>query len=127
MIHNIILLQLKEYLSPGEYGLSIDTDVALWIESRTFSKKPPLRELIDFIIVNKSPHDKFDEFKRRETHREYSILSINNLLQHWNSYERNSSSPVIMIYGKPHLKLHYSDVDELCQWVLDQKENEVIF
>ena len=39
--------QLSEHLQAGEHGLSIDTDVALWIEYRKYNKRPDLRQVMD--------------------------------------------------------------------------------
>ena len=80
------MFQVQQYLQSGEYGLSIDTDVSLWLESREFNNKPPLRTVYDFVIVNSSLHSEFDEFKSEMTHREYSILPTNTLLIFWNAY-----------------------------------------
>ena len=53
---------MKPYLDSGEYGLSKDVDVALWIEARAFRNEPPLQEVFDFVIVNKHLHSEFDLF-----------------------------------------------------------------
>ena len=112
--------QLQQYLKPGEYGLSIDTDVSLWIE---FNSKPPLHKIFDFTIVNSSLHSEFDEFKRNTVHRDYSNLPTNKLLEYWNTFERNPPQPMTMLYGKPHHKLHYSEMDRLCEWVLNREKS----
>ena len=57
-----LTVQLSEYLQQGEHGISIDTDVALWMESRKFNKIPELRQVMDFVIVNNSQHSEFEEF-----------------------------------------------------------------
>ena len=120
------MLQLSEYLQPGEHGISIDTDVALWMECRKFNNRPDLRQVMDFVIVNESQHSEFDEFRRTITHRDYNTLSTNALLDYWNEYERNTSQSAIMVYGKRHYKLHYTEMDQLCEWVLKQREKMVM-
>ena len=100
-------------------------DVSLWIESREFNSKPPLRKIFDFMIVNSSLHSEFDEFKRNTVHHDYSSLTTNKLLEYWNTFERNPPQPMTMLYGKPHRKLHYSEVDQLCEWVLKQRKKVV--
>ena len=85
------MLQLSEYLQPGEHGISIDTDVALWMECRKFNNRPDLQQVMDFVIVNESQHSEFDEFRRTITHIDYNTLSTNALLDYWNEYERNTS------------------------------------
>ena len=70
--------------------------------AHSFNKESPLREINDFVVVNGELHT---EFKKKQTHPN---LPNNALLEYWNMYENNSSHPVIMMYGKPHLKLHYT-------------------
>ena len=57
-------VQLRPLLGPGEYGLSIYTDVALWVESRAFNKEPPLCEISDFVVVNGALHTNSMNSKR---------------------------------------------------------------
>ena len=121
------LIQLTQFIKPGEYGLSKDVDVSLWVESRMFSSKPPIQEVFDFVIVDAKLHAEFDKFKEEETDPDYSLLSVNELLHYWNMNERLTPAEVIILYGKPHLKLHYTDMDELCQWVYNQRKNKVVY
>ena len=95
------------------------------MESRDFNNDSSLREVFDFVVVNRSLHSEFDDFKRKENLCNYSFLSVNELLQHWNTYERKPSHPVLTMYGKPHLKLHYTEMDELCEWVMNQRDKMV--
>ena len=96
----IFFTYLRQFLDPGEYGLSKDVDVAQWIEYRNYNKinEAPLREVFDFVVVNTSLHAEFDEFKRKETHHHYSILLANELLAYWNTYKRNPPLPVLRVY-----------------------------
>ena len=110
------------FLDPGEYGLSKDVYVAQWIEYRNYNNEDPLREVFDFVVVKTSLHAEFDEFKRKETHRDYSILPVNELLAYWNTYRRSPPLPVLTVYGTLHLWLHYTEVDDLCEWVIQQKK-----
>ena len=49
-------------------------------------------------------------------------MEVSPLLQHWNDFVGPSSGVAITIYGgKEYLDLHYSEVDSLCQWVLDTR------
>ena len=121
-----IVFQVQQYLQSGEYGLSIDTDLSLWLESREFNNKPPLRTVYDFVIVNSSLHSEFDEFKSEMTDREYSVLPTNTLLEYWNTFERNSPQPTTMLFGKHHHKLHCTEVDQLCEWVMKQRDKVVM-
>ena len=96
------------FLNPEEYGLSKDVDVAQWIEYRNYNNEASLREVFDFIIVNPALHAEFDDFKRKETHDDYNILKVNELLAYWNTFKRSPSLPVLTVYGTPHLRLHYA-------------------
>ena len=118
---------MRQFLDPGEYGLSKDVDVAQWFEYRNYNKinEAPLREVFDFVVVNTSLHAEFDEFKRKETHHHYSILLVNELFAYWNTYKRSPPLPVLRVYGKPHLQLHYTEVDDLCEWVIHQRKVKV--
>ena len=43
------------------------------------------------------------------------ILSTNALLEYWNEKERNGIHSAVMLYGRRHYKLHYSEIDQLCE------------
>ena len=44
--------QLTPYRqSPEEYGLSLNADVALWLDSRAYNNQPPLRQFCDFVFI----------------------------------------------------------------------------
>ena len=49
----------------GEYALSKDIDVALWIDYRTFYGKCPLKQLLggNFVIVTEHLQDGLEEFR----------------------------------------------------------------
>ena len=54
-------------LGEGEYCLSKDVDVSLWLDYRaSVSEEPPLREAWDFVIINGKLHNEFDAFKKAE-------------------------------------------------------------
>ena len=122
------MLQLSEYLQPGEHGISIDTDVALWMECIGSSA-------IDLIcgklwtlllLMNHNIQSLMNSGGLYITHRDYNTLSTNALLDYWNEYERNTFQSAIMVYGKRHYKLHYTEMDQLCEWVLKQREKMVM-
>ena len=74
-----------------------------------FDKKPPLREVFDFVIVSSSQHSEFEEFRRRYTHRDYIVLPTNPLLEYWNN-ERTQPLPTLMLQ---HFKVHYTEMDRV--------------
>ena len=95
-------IQISQYLEQeGEYGLNIDTDVALWLDARKFQKKPTLHEVNGFVIINMEIHNEFDEFKEKETSTEYSLLENIDLLKLWlKSHNLQRSSPSMMMTVK---------------------------
>ncbi|KAL5509176.1 hypothetical protein EMCRGX_G004493 [Ephydatia muelleri] len=77
-------LRLKE----GEYALSKDITVCLWLEYRSLNGSTPLRDVSggDFVIVNEELHREFDEFRSKVyayVDKEYSIVEAVELLQVW--------------------------------------------
>ena len=116
------LLQLTiDDKSPDEYGLNIDADVALWLDSRAYNYYPPLRQFCDFVFVTSVLHQEFDVFKQKETTPGHSTLPLAPLLDYWNKL-RSSPLPVIRMFGKLYLKLNSSDTDELYQWIYNTRE-----
>ena len=96
------------------------------MESRQFENKPPLRQVLDFVIVDNALHEQFEEFRSTKLpDRDYCILETNNLLEFWNECERATSQPPIILYGKKHYKLHYKEMDKLCEWVMKEREKVV--
>ena len=74
----------------GDYGLNIDTDVALWLDSRDFHKKHYLYCALGFVIVNSQVQDDFDKFKKAEALKYYSLLESLELLDLWCSSRKSS-------------------------------------
>ena len=46
---------------------------------KKYNKRPDLRRVMDFVIVNSEQHSEFDAFKRAMTDRDYILLSSNVL------------------------------------------------
>eukprot|EP00731_Ephydatia_muelleri_P015573 Em0008g1293a len=70
-------LRLKE----GEYALSKDITVCLWLEYRSLNGRTPLRDVSggDFVIINEELHGEFDEFRSKVyayVDKEYSIVEL---------------------------------------------------
>ena len=99
----------------------MDTHVALWLDSRAYKKLPCLREVCGFVIVTETLQKEFDDFKSSLPHVEFSRLEISPLLQYWNNCVRPSSGVPITMFDKQYLELHFSEVDKLCQWILDTR------
>ena len=80
-LYNFTQKRLKE----GEYALSKDIVVCLWLEYRSLSGSTPLRVVSggDFVIVNEELHEEFDEFRSKVyayVDKEYSIVEAVELL-----------------------------------------------
>lgn len=117
-------MQLSPYCEQeGEYGLNIDVDVALWIDSLKFQgHTPPLREASGFVIVNSTLHDQFDHFKK-DIDPECSIVEYIELLQFWIANQKLTTSPVLVSkYGKQYIKLHMDEVDNFIVWLTDTRD-----
>ena len=118
----LFFLQLAPYSSSGEeHGLSINADVALWLDCRTFHKNPPLQIVSDFVVVSNELHDEFDNFKGSETELSISLLPAVELLRFWLS-RTGLSLPTIAKYGKLYIPLNCSQLDDLCSWVSEMRE-----
>ena len=74
-----------------------------------------------FVIVTETLHIDFDNFKSSFPCVEFSRLEVSPLLQYWNNCVRPSSGIPITMFGKQYLELHFSEVDKLCQWILDTR------
>ena len=115
-------MQFTPYrLSPNEYGLCINADVALWLDARAYNNQPPLRQSNGFVLVTPELHSEFDSFREKVTTTEESTFPLVALLDFWNR-RRAVPSSVVTMFGKQYLKLHLSEVDDLCQWVYDARD-----
>lgn len=95
--------------------------MAVWLDCRAFNKKPPLHQAYGFVIVNSHVHDDFDQFKKSHSQYDYSLLKLNELLRLWLSSKELTKESVEQ-YGKKYVKLHSTEIDSLCTWVLDLRE-----
>ena len=105
-----------------EYGLSIDVDVALWLDYHAYHQKPPLRDAFDFVIVDEALHQEFDEFKKKETSPDISDLRLVELLQLWCSTQKSRHFTTVEKFGNSYILLRPSEVDDLCHWVKQMRE-----
>ena len=109
-------------MKDGEYALSKDVDVKVWLYYRAYNKHPPLRDDGDFIIVDTELHDDFDDFKSKELEPGYSYLEVNELLQHYLKSKPHGSASTVEKYGMTFLHIHESMIDDLCEWVEQLRE-----
>lgn len=95
--------------------------MAVWLDSRAFHKKEPLRQACGFVIVNSQVHDEFDQFKKSHSQYDYSLLESIELLQLWLS-RRGLTKESVEQYNKKYVKLHNTEIDSLCTWVGELRE-----
>lgn len=106
----------------GDYALSIDVDVSLWMDYRKYNGELPLRYATqDFIVVNFELHDAFDEFKRKETKSHISYLTINELLRYF-CITKLGGETTIKKFGKTYIILNSEEIDMLVEWVSEMRQ-----
>ena len=121
-----IPLQLSQHVQQeNEYGLNINSDVELWLDSRAYQKRPSLQEACGFVIMNSELHDEFDQFKMKEAYPDYSLLQHIELLDFW-LRSKKLLLPTVSKFGKQYVRLHHTEVDSLCRWVLKMREKSDI-
>ena len=108
--------------SKGEFGLHIDLDVLLWLESQIYHQLTPLHVLHHwgFVVVNHEQMKEFDEFKLKEVPSGFSIFKCNHLLNLWLSNHKEVHQ--YTQYGSNHVCLQFKEVDSLCEWVTQLRE-----
>ena len=82
----------------------------------------PVRDALDFVIVNDKLHDEFDEFKRAEIESIYSYLRLNELLKLYLRCNPHLCGFVVKRYGHTYLRLLSERVDVLCRWIYELRE-----
>lgn len=76
-------------LSEGEFALSKDVDVQLWLDSRAYQKLQPLKYAYnneDFILMNNKLMKEFENFKKQSTTPAISLIEVNELIAFWIKY-----------------------------------------
>ncbi len=106
----------------GDYALSKDVDVALWQDFRAYNSMQPLKDAINFVIVNAQLHNEFDDFKKDEIQRDYSYLKVNELLGFYIHHVCQLTDSVVAQYNNTYLKMCGDDVDKLCIWIYDLRK-----
>ena len=78
----------------------------------------PVKDAVDFVIVNNMLHD---EFKRAEISI-YSYLRMNELLKFYLRCNCHLRVYVVKKHGHEYLRLLSESVDELIQWIRKLRE-----
>ncbi len=107
----------------NEYPLSKDVDVVLWQDCRAYYNQAALVEVDEFVIVNSEVHEEFDEYKKNTIGKGYSYLKVNELIEFYLLQNDHLSGNVKTLYNKAYLKLSGSDIDELCDWLLNLRKS----
>ena len=116
-------MQLSEYLhGPTEYGLHINTHVSLWLYCRSYDNKPLLVQAFGFVIVTDEIHEQFAFVASMPLLTQGCYLQCGPLLQYRNMHMRPTPASVVNLFTNEYLSLHYSDVDNLCECVLNARE-----
>ena len=74
------------HFNEGEFALSRNLMVDLWLQSHQYDKMSPLREVCggDFVICNDGLHESFMEFKKSVTYQnDLRIVEQMDLLTYW--------------------------------------------
>ena len=111
----------------GEYALSKDLNVALWLDYRSFNKEKPLKEVYDgdFVIIDEQLHAQFDEFKQNVVPANHSMVRKLNLIDHYLSTKgKFCVYYCVELYGKLYVMLNSVQMDDFCQWIYDLREND---
>ena len=89
----------------GEYALSKDLNVALWLDYRSFNNEKPLKEVYDgdFVIIDEQLHAQFDEFKQNVVPTNHSMVQKLNLIDH---YLSTKGKFCVELYGKLYVMLN---------------------
>ena len=110
-------LQLKE----GEFTLSKDTTMSLWIEYRTWYGEGWLHEVFggDFVVVNDDLYDEFETFKKKVysyVESAFRIVKGVELIHVWCTSCGVTLKPLHLL-GSVYYLMSSAQLDSLCQWV----------
>ena len=79
------LFQLQVDQDKGEFAISKDVDVQLWMDYRAQNKLPSLVERLgSFVIVTNELFEQFEQFKKDMAILQgFSMVEENELLSYW--------------------------------------------
>ena len=113
------------HLNEGEFALSRDLMVDLWLQSRQYDKMSPLREVCggDFVIFNDGLYESFMEFKKGVTYQnDLRIVEQVKLLSYWIKTCKITSIKEVSLMDKAYCLMSPADLDALCEWVYDTRK-----
>ena len=111
------------HFNEGEFALSRDLMVDLWLQSRQYDKMSPLREVCgsDFVICNDGLYESFVEFKKGVTCQ--NELRQMDLLTYWIKTCKITSIKQVFLMDKAYYLMSPADLDALCEWVYDTRKH----
>ena len=123
LVYTSLSIQLKQYFEEdGVFGLNVDLHVALWLDSRAFQNKPPLREVCGFVMVNSELQDEFDKFRKQESYPNCIDIEFVKLLDFWlKTQDPQPSPPTINKYGKTYVRVNHTQMDDLLTWIQETR------
>ena len=108
------------HFNEGEFALSRDLMVDLWLQSRQYDKMSPSREVCggDFVICNDGLYESFMEFKKGVTYQnDLRIVEQMDLLTYWIKTCKTTSIKEVSLMDKAYCLMSPADLDALCEWV----------
>ena len=106
-----------------EYAHYINSDIAQWLDSRTYNNQLPLNKACNFVFIIPELQSEFHAFRDKiPCTPDCSLFPLLALLDFWNKNVRPSAGTTTAMYEKQYRKLNVSEVDTLCQWVYDTRE-----
>ena len=116
-----LYMQIDDFKTHDDQrGISIDADVALWLHKLEIDGTPQLPQFQNFVLLTREQHNQLDEFKKshpQQTMKGFSMFQLTPLLKFWNSH-RDSPSPAVAMFHKYYLQLSSTEVDTLCDWII---------
>lgn len=115
--------ELKDFIqADNQRPFSKDVDVQIWLDYREHNQLPKLKDTGDFVIMTFDDMNEFDVFRQEECEKEYSYLKQVQLLDLFLKESPNICPRTINKFGHTYLRFHYSEVDELIEWVYDRRK-----
>lgn len=79
----------------------------------------------DFVVVTFEQMTEFDVFRKEECEMEYSYLKRGQLLDLYLKEFPNNTISTIDKFGYTYLRFHYSQVDDLVEWVYEKRKGKL--
>ena len=95
--------------------------MALWLDCQTYEKKPTLKRVSDFVLVNPVVHQEFNDFVTAEITPELQLLLDVDLIKVWET-DKALSLPRVSRYQNVYVNISSSQLYDLCLWVYDMRQ-----